>query len=70
MPKFPLDVWGKVLPTPEARAIEMIKVVRSEGGGYLLLTVENGSEFDTWAETIEDVEDHLAGLRVEWPSDG
>jgi len=70
MPKFPFDVWGRVSPTPKARAIEMIKVIRSSGGGYLVLTVERGSEFDTWVETIEEVEADLDSLRVEWPSDG
>ena len=70
MLKFPFDVWGRISPTPKSGAIEMIKVIRSPGGGYLMLTVESGSEFDRWVETIEEVEADLDSLRVEWPSDG
>jgi hypothetical protein len=55
------------LPTPEAGAVSRIKVVRSTGGGYLVLTVENGAEFDVWYETLEEVERDLATLSIEWP---
>lgn len=67
MPIFPLDVWGKVAAAPEAGPVQMIKIVRSPGGGFLVLTVENGSEYDTWVETLEEVEADLGSLSVEWP---
>lgn len=67
MSKFPFDVWGRVAPGPEAGCIEMIKIVRSPGGGFLVLTVENGSEYDTWVETLEEVEADLGVLQVAWP---
>lgn len=48
----------------------MIKIVRSPGGGYLVLTRENGSERDGWVETIEEIEADLDALRVDWPPEG
>ena len=68
MAAFPFDVWGKVTHDEQARGIEQIKIVRSKGGGFLILTRENGSEFDTWVETLEDVEADLQTLQVEWPA--
>jgi hypothetical protein len=66
MAAFPFGLWGTVLPTPEAGAVSRIKVLRSTGGGYLVLTVENGAEFDVWYETLEEVERDLATLSIEW----
>jgi hypothetical protein len=68
MLSFPLDVWGKVSPTAAAGGVEKVKVVKATGGGFLFLTVEGGSEYDVWLETIEDVESDLAKLDIEWPT--
>lgn len=67
MEKFELDVWVAVPPSSAAGPVERLKVVRSSGGGYLVLTIEHGSELDTWLETIEDVEAYLRELNLEWP---
>lgn len=68
MPKLELDVWVAVPPSSAAGPVERLKVVRSSGGGYLVLTVERGSEFDTWFETIEDVDAYLRELNLEPPT--
>jgi hypothetical protein len=69
MPSFPFDVWGSVAATEQSRSVERIKVIRSPGGsGYLILTVESGSQYDTWVETIEEVEADLRTLSIEWRS--
>ena len=59
MAAFPLGVWGAVRRTVAAGNIEKVKVVESAGGGYVFLVVENGSEYDTWIETLEEVEADL-----------
>jgi hypothetical protein len=64
MPSFPFDVWGEVRGAPDG--LERIMVVEAEGGAYLILTVENGSHYDTWLETLEDVEAYVRELVVEW----
>lgn len=69
MTTFPFDVWGEVRPTPAAGRIERIMVERMPGGGYLLFTLENGSVYDTWIETLEEVEADLRALDIEWPPD-
>ncbi len=68
MPSFPFDVWGKVPPTAAANGVEKVKVVKSSGGGFLILTLEGEAECDVWVETIEEVEANVAALDVEWPS--
>ena len=67
MLKFPLEVWGTVAATPEAGKVAKIKVVRSPGGGFLILTQEGGRVYDTWVESSEDVESDLGALQIEWP---
>lgn len=66
MNTFPFDVWGKVAPTPAAGGIEMIKIVQSQGGGFLVITVEGGAKYDTWVETLEEVKEDLEALQVKW----
>lgn len=68
-PSFPFHVWGTVPPSPHAGPITALKVEPSPSGGYLLLTREGPSEFDTWLEHLEEVEAEVAALRVEWPSE-
>ena len=46
-----------------------MKVVRASGGGYLVLTIEHGSEYDTWLETLDEVEEDLRRLDVQWPAE-
>lgn len=70
MQRFPLDVWGIVRSTPRSGAVERVKIVPLAGGAFLILTAERGSEFDRWAETIEEVEGFLEELEIEWPSPG
>jgi hypothetical protein len=65
MVKFPFDVWLRVPPSADSR-VDAVKVVRQNGGGYLVITRENGVEFDAWIETLEDVEADLQALRVQW----
>ncbi|MBK6686010.1 MAG: hypothetical protein IPG45_16170 [Deltaproteobacteria bacterium] len=67
-PKFALDVWGKISNPGESDAIEAVMVTRSPGGGWLFHTVERGSRFDVWLETLEEVEEELERLKVKWPA--
>ena len=66
MPEIPLDTWGEVLPSPEAGDIKKLKVSLSPGGGYLLITEERGSLFDTWFPTLDDVVFDLSELTIVW----
>lgn len=43
-------------------------VTRPSGGGWLVFTKEGGSTFDMWIETLEEVEEDLERLGVEWPA--
>jgi hypothetical protein len=47
----------------------MLKVEPLPSGGYLLLTREGSSEFDTWLEHLEDVAAEVEALHVAWPSE-
>lgn len=67
-PKFPLDVSGKVRGPADSNTLEAVMVTRSSGGGGLFFTKEAGSTFDVWIETLEEVDEELKRLRVEWPA--
>lgn len=66
--RFPLDVWGKVQSAADSDALDAVMITRSPGGGWLLLTMERGSRFDVWLETVEEVQAELEGLKVQWPN--
>jgi len=62
------DIWGTVVATIDASttAIQKVKIVRSPGGGFFMLTIENGSEYDVWVEAIEEIEKDLGRLVISW----
>lgn len=69
MASFPFDVWGVVDVSASVGDVTGVKVVRASGGGYLLLTIEHGSEYDTWLETLDEVEEDLRRYDVQWAAD-
>jgi hypothetical protein len=66
---FPLDVWGVVLEQRPGKQIEKLKIVTSEPDCFLMITVEEGREYDVWMETAEDVEAAVRALKVDWQID-
>lgn len=69
MNSFPFDRWGKVSATRESGGADAVKVTRAPGGGFLIMTAENGVVYDIWVQTIEEVSEDLGRLKVEWPCD-
>lgn len=59
---FPLDRWGDV----SHASVHLVRVERSSGGGFLIVTRETHGEFDVWVETADEVDAYLSGLEVEW----
>ena len=66
MSAIPVDVWGRVAAPSQPCKVDKLKVKRSPGGGFLLITVEQGEAFDVWLETWEEVEASVDGLKIEW----
>lgn len=68
MSRIVFDIWGAVIATADASstAVQKVKIVRSPGGGFLMLTMENGSEYDVWVETIEEIKEDLGKLVISW----
>ena len=68
MPQVPFDTWGRVAPSPAAGHIEMLKVAESPGGGYLLVTVERGHQYDMWFQSLDELIADLNNLDITWQS--
>ena len=62
--RVPLDTWGEV--TGHDR-IKRVRIERATRGGFLVLTVEVGGEYDVWIESDDEVERFVATLNVRWP---
>ena len=70
MMEYPLKVWGNVLTSPNEEYITAVRIERSIGSSFLILTRENGEEFDTWVESESDVLDYLNSISIKWPDLG
>ena len=68
MAKFPMGVWGQVADPRAVGGVEAIKAIPSDGGGFLILTIEDGAEYDVWVETLAEVEHELAKYTLDWPT--
>ena len=71
MYSFPVGIWGLVTKTPEKEpTLTAVRIDALEGGSFLILTREGGSEFDSWVESEADVEGYLRSMVVQWPDSG
>lgn len=63
-----MGVWGEVLRAPtEDEHVTAVRIESAGGGAYLILTREQGVDYDTWVESWDDVVDYVATLEVRWP---
>lgn len=65
MPRVPLWAWGTVISAPPDEPADEVRVELA-GGGYLILTREDGHEFDVWVEGFDEVLRFLTTLEVTW----
>ncbi|MCA9646641.1 MAG: hypothetical protein KC492_38405 [Myxococcales bacterium] len=60
-----LDKWLSVDRSLTGSPVDAVKVVRLATGGFLLLTRENGEEFDVWVESAADLLRDLRSMGIE-----
>ena len=71
MSRLIISKWGKVTSDPQGTGVSFVRVQKTRAGGFLVLTLEGGTQYDMWVETQDEVVEYLSVFQLDWaPSSG